>query len=126
MTTKRVMCASALLAGLVLVASGCAKGGSGATSASSAAAASPALAGAAIAGDPGHGKVVYVASCAQCHGATGTEGGIGPALSGERSRKDDAAVVAWIKDPRPPMPKLYPGVLGDKDVADVAAYVESL
>lgn len=120
------MCASALLAGIVLAASGCAKGGNTTTSTSSAVAASPALAGAPIPGDRGHGKAVFVANCSQCHGATGLEGGIGPTLRNERARKDDAAAIAWIKDPQPPMPKLFPGVLGDKDVADVAAYVESL
>ncbi len=118
------MCASALLAGLVLAASGCSKGGGSAATASGAA--SPALAGAAFAGDAGHGKAVFAANCSQCHGATGLEGGIGPALRNERSRKDGPAALAWIKDPQPPMPKLYPGVLGEKDLADVAAYVESL
>jgi mono/diheme cytochrome c family protein len=117
------MCASALLAGVVLAASGCAKGGS---SAGGSAAASSAPAAAPISGDAGHGKAVFVANCSQCHGATGLEGGIGPSLRNERARKDDAAAVAWIKEPQPPMPKLFPGVLGDKDVADVAAYVESL
>jgi mono/diheme cytochrome c family protein len=120
------MCASALLAGIALAASGCAKGGSTARSARTAAAASPALAGAPVAGDPRRGKAVFVANCSQCHGATGLEGGIGPSLRNERTRKDDAAAVAWIKDPQPPMPKLFPGVLGEKDVVDVAAYVESL
>jgi len=47
-------------------------------------------------------------------------------LKGEKSRKDYAAAVAWIKDPKPPMPKLYPAPLSESDVADVAAYVESL
>ncbi len=43
-----------------------------------------------------------------------------------RSRKNQAAAVAWIKNPQPPMPKLYPSPLSEKDVSDVAAYVESL
>lgn len=116
------MCASALLAGLVLAASGCSKAGGAAHAGGGAA--TPAQA--AIPGDPGRGKAIFTANCSQCHGATGVEGGIGPSLRNERSRKDDAAALAWIKDPQPPMPKLFPGVLGDKDVADVAAYVESL
>ena len=65
-------------------------------------------------------------NCAMCHGAKGAGGGIGPSLKNEKSRKDFAAAVAWIKDPKPPMPKLYPSPLGEKDVDDVAAYVESL
>ncbi len=73
-----------------------------------------------------HGKALYGANCASCHGATGTEGGVGPSLKGEKSKKDQAAVVAWIKHPAPPMPKLYPSPLSEKDVAAVAAYLETL
>ncbi len=75
--------------------------------------------------DPAHGHEIYSANCAACHGAS-AQGGIGPALHGEKNRKDTAAAVAWIKNPLPPMPKLYPAVLSEKDVEDVAAYVESL
>jgi mono/diheme cytochrome c family protein len=78
------------------------------------------------AGDPAHGKTIFGANCATCHGATGTEGGVGPSLKNEKSRKDLAAAIAWIKNPQPPMPKLYPSPLGEKDVTDVASYVETL
>ncbi|MFN2460813.1 MAG: cytochrome c [Candidatus Velthaea sp.] len=77
-------------------------------------------------GDAAHGKSIFTTNCAQCHGATGTEGGVGPSLKNEKSRKNTAQAIAWIKNPQPPMPKLYPGTLNDKDVTDVAAYVESL
>ncbi len=77
-------------------------------------------------GDAAHGKTIFTANCASCHGATGTEGGVGPSLKNEKSRKDFAQAVAWIKNPQPPMPKLYPSPLSEKDVDDVAAYVESL
>ena len=72
------------------------------------------------------GREIYIARCAACHGPTGVEGGIGPSLRGEAKRKNRAAVVAAIERPVPPMPKLAPAVLGGRDVADVAAYVESL
>ena len=75
--------------------------------------------------DPAHGRQIYSANCAACHGASG-QGGIGPSLIGEKNRKDTAAAIAWIKNPKPPMPKLYPQPLSEKDVDDVAAYVESL
>jgi mono/diheme cytochrome c family protein len=111
-----------------LIAAGCAKGGDpssttapGATSAGSASTASKASGTAQ--GDAGHGKTVFAKNCAQCHAA---EGGIGPALKNEKSRKNYAQTVAWIKNPQPPMPKLFPDVIGEKDVADVAAYVQSL
>jgi ubiquinol-cytochrome c reductase cytochrome c subunit len=90
------------------------------------AAAAPASTSAPVAGgDALHGRQVYSANCAACHGAD-AQGGVGPALRGERTRKDTAAAIAWIKNPTLPMPKLYPAVISEKDVEDVAAYVESL
>jgi len=77
-------------------------------------------------GDPHRGKFVFSANCARCHGATGTEGGVGPSLRHENERKNYAAAVAWIKDPQPPMLKLYPAPLNETDVENVAAYVETL
>ncbi len=72
-------------------------------------------------------KTIFAANCPSCHRATGADGGGGgPSLSNEKSRKNQAAAVAWIKNPQPPMPKLYPSPLSEKDVSDVAAYVESL
>lgn len=79
-----------------------------------------------ITGNAGAGKQTFVANCSACHGATGVEGGVGPSLKNERSRKNEAAAIAWIEDPQPPMPKLYPSRLTDVDVANLAAYVESL
>ncbi len=99
---------------------GCAK--TSGSEASSAGTAAPLAAGA---GNPVRGQAVFAQNCAACHGAQG-EGGVGPSLKDEKSRKNDAAAIAWIKDPKPPMPKLYPSPLGEKDVADAAAYVESL
>jgi len=77
-------------------------------------------------GDAAHGKRIFTQNCAGCHGPSGREGGAGPSLHNEKSRKNDSQTMLWIKNPQPPMPKLYPSVLGDKDVADVAAYVQSL
>ena len=64
--------------------------------------------------------------CVSCHGANGEGGGVGPSLKNEKSRKNYAQTVTWIKNPTPPMPKLYPSPLSEKDVADVAAYVQTL
>lgn len=72
-----------------------------------------------------HGKQIFAANCAACHGAHG-EGGVGPSLHDEASRKDFAEVQAWIKKPAPPMPTLYPSPLNARDVHDVGAFVESL
>ncbi len=79
-----------------------------------------------VAGDAAHGKQIFTQNCATCHGATGTEGGVGPSLRHEKSRKNFAQAVSWIENPQPPMPRLYPSPLTEKDVDDVAAYVESL
>ncbi|MDQ2679500.1 MAG: cytochrome c [Candidatus Eremiobacteraeota bacterium] len=74
----------------------------------------------------GHGAALFSANCSACHGATGREGGIGPSLTHEGRKMNLEATIAWIKNPAPPMPKLYPSPLREQDVADVAAYVESL
>jgi mono/diheme cytochrome c family protein len=77
-------------------------------------------------GDPARGRQVFSAACARCHGATGTEGGVGPSLRDEKKRKNYVQTYAWIKNPDPPMPKLYPAPLDDQAVRDVAAYVQKL
>ena len=75
--------------------------------------------------DVAHGKSVYRTSCAVCHGADG-QGGAGPALKGLAARFSQDDAVAFVKNPTPAMPKLYPGTLDDRDVADVAAYVRTI
>lgn len=82
--------------------------------------------GAAAVADAAHGKAIYAQNCAACHGATGAEGGVGPSLRNERARKTTAQVDAWIKNPVPPMPKLYPAPLSEADVADVTAFIGTL
>lgn len=77
-------------------------------------------------GDVARGRSIFVENCSMCHGSTGVEGGIGPSLKNERSRKNPEQAIAWIENPQPPMPKLYPSPLSGKDVDDLAAYVESL
>jgi len=76
-------------------------------------------------GPGGRGKAVFAQYCSACHGASG-DGGVGPALKGEAAKKDAAHVADFIKNPKSPMPKLYPAPLNEKDVADVAAFVETL
>jgi mono/diheme cytochrome c family protein len=78
------------------------------------------------AGDTHRGRTIFGNNCSMCHGSTGEEGGVGPSLRGESSRKSPGATVAWIENPDPPMPKLYPAPLSRQDVSDVAAYVQTL
>lgn len=74
-------------------------------------------------GDAGRGKALYSQTCITCHGA---DGAMLPDfnLKGIRSRKDQAALAAWIKNPKAPMPRLFPSPFGAQDVEDIAAYVE--
>lgn len=116
----RPIAVSVILGSLIVaVAAGCSRGTSAASTASPAA--TPI-----VTGNAGAGRQTFAANCSACHGATGVEGGVGPSLKNERSRKNLAAAIAWIKDPQPPMPKLYPAPLTDADVANLAAYVVSL
>jgi mono/diheme cytochrome c family protein len=121
--TPRALLGAAAIA--ALIATGCAKGDQsaapGATSAGSAT--TPSRQSASAQGDAVHGKTIFTKYCIQCHG---TEGGIGPALKNEKSRKNYVQTVAWIKNPQPPMPKLSPDTISEKDVGDVAAYVQTL
>ena len=112
-----------------LVISGCAKSGSSSDkgpitdSASNGLKQAPAKANTPV--DAGHGKQIFAQNCASCHGVK-AEGGVGPSLRGEKKRKDYQQTIVWIKDPLPPMPKLYPSALSASDVADVAAFVQTL
>jgi mono/diheme cytochrome c family protein len=74
----------------------------------------------------GHGRSVYLAQCAACHGRDGTGGQIGPQLRNERLRRTFAQVRDIVLDPEPPMPKLFPARLSAADVRDVSAFVETL
>ena len=76
-------------------------------------------------GPGGRGKAAFAQYCSACHGASG-DGGVGPALKGEAAKKNTTQVADFIKNPVAPMPKLYPAPLSDQDVAEVAAFVESL
>jgi mono/diheme cytochrome c family protein len=71
------------------------------------------------------GEQLYGRNCASCHGAMG-EGGLGPPLRNEASRRDFRQTQAWIEKPLAPMPALYPHPLGAEDVSDVAAFVMTL
>ena len=77
-------------------------------------------------GDAKHGGEIFSQNCSSCHGQAGAGGGIGPKLVGEKSKKNYEAAITWIKNPLPPMPKLYPAPLTEDDVNDVASYVETL
>ena len=63
------------------------------------------------------GEQVFANFCAGCHGARGEQG---VAASDKRSLEE---LVAFIKNPTSPMPKLYPRPLDESEVTAVATYV---
>lgn len=74
------------------------------------------------------GKTAYV-GCAACHGAGG-EGGIGPKLSGQDSSYISTALIAYknreTRGPQSALMYASAGALSDADIANLAAFVESL
>ena len=75
--------------------------------------------------DPVNGRRIYGQICAACHGPDGNLVA-DHHLSTLSQRMDHAAVIAFIKKPKAPMPVLYPGVLGEQSVLDVTAYLDQL
>ena len=63
--------------------------------------------------------------CAGCHGIQGRGGAGGPSLQNESGRMQLPALVAWIKNPAPPMPKMVPPIT-NSEVEAIAQYVEQL
>lgn len=75
-------------------------------------------------GDASRGAQAFtIHSCAQCHGAGGVGGGIGPSLVGAASSLSPEQIYDYIKHPRAPMPDFK---LGDDEIADLVAYADSL
>jgi cytochrome c oxidase cbb3-type subunit 3 len=83
-------------------------------------------AGRAYAGDPARGQLVFDTNCATCHGTGGRSGGVGPSLIDENERQDLQRTIVWIENPDPPMPRLYPSPLSEREVEDVAAFVQTI
>src|SRR5262249_31688386 len=68
------------------------------------------------------GRKLYSQICVSCHGPDGNMIA-DHKLSTLKSRRDLAATISYIKDPKAPMPKLFPDLITEQNVADVAAYV---
>ena len=76
-------------------------------------------------GDAASGRRVFGTICAACHGGNG-EGGAGPTLRGIAARYNQEQAVAFIMHPSGAMPALYPSIVNEQQVADVAAFILSL
>jgi mono/diheme cytochrome c family protein len=68
------------------------------------------------------GRKLYSQICVSCHGPEGNLVA-GHELSTLKKRRDLAGTIAYIKNPKPPMPGLYPSLIGEQNVTDVATYV---
>jgi mono/diheme cytochrome c family protein len=69
------------------------------------------------------GQRLYGQVCQSCHGADGNQIA-DHKLGNLAARRDLASTIEYIKQPKLPMPKLYPGLLSESDVAAVAAWVQ--
>jgi alcohol dehydrogenase (cytochrome c) len=63
--------------------------------------------------------------CGFCHGPTG-RGGLGPPLVLHSELGDPRVLKAFLSSVPPPMPIVYPGLLDEKDVESIAAYLKTL
>ena len=68
------------------------------------------------------GRTLYGQVCVTCHGANG-DMIADHKLSDLKARRDSAATIGYIKDPKPPMPKMYPTLIDEQSVVNVTAYV---
>lgn len=92
-------------------------------------------------GDAAKGKELFSTLCQQCHAVT-DEKVIGPGLKGIKSRRDEAWLIKWIKNPQavissgdayatalyakyqPLVMQSFPD-LSDQDIKDILAHVEA-
>jgi mono/diheme cytochrome c family protein len=76
--------------------------------------------------DGSRGADLFAKNCQICHNSSPDAQRIGPSLANEGRKRTLAQIVRVIEAPDPPMPKLYPGTLSERDVTDIAAYVKTL
>jgi alcohol dehydrogenase (cytochrome c) len=76
-----------------------------------------------------HGQQVFYAMCAGCHGSDGKNIVInGHDLTTVKDRFSLPQTIEWIRNPKPPMPKIFPEPLQpseESDLRDVAIFVHS-
>lgn len=68
------------------------------------------------------GSTLFGQACAQCHGEQG-EGVSAPPITRQSQLADPALLKQFLASVPPPMPRLYPGVLDDDDVATLAKFL---
>jgi mono/diheme cytochrome c family protein len=63
--------------------------------------------------------------CGSCHGSTGKRGNVAPPVVLHSELGDPRVLKTFLSSVPPPMPILYPGLLDDKDVESLAAYLKA-
>jgi PQQ-dependent dehydrogenase (methanol/ethanol family) len=81
-----------------------------------------AAAGAGANSGKANGRRLYGQVCVSCHGEDGNFIA-DRKLSTLASRRDLAATIDYVKEPKPPMPKLFPELLSEQDVVDVSTWI---
>ena len=69
-----------------------------------------------------NGRKLYGQICMSCHGPDGNMVA-DHKLQNLRPRRDLAATITYIKDPKAPMPKLFPDLISEQSVIDVANFL---
>ena len=72
--------------------------------------------------DVAAGRRLYSQVCVACHGPEGNLVA-DHKLSAVVARQRRAATVAYIKSPKPPMPKMYPDLLNEQSILNVTEYL---
>lgn len=80
-----------------------------------------------LAADPQKGRQFYTKNCQNCHGATGVAQlpGLPDFSRGESLLRSDNDVLAFIRQGSGMMPA-FRGLLSDRDILDVIAYLRTL
>jgi alcohol dehydrogenase (cytochrome c) len=82
----------------------------------------PQSTGAPGAPDLAAGRRLYSQVCVACHGPDGSLVA-DHKLSVAVARQSQAAIAAYIKNPKLPMPKMYPDLINDQSIVDVTDYL---
>jgi mono/diheme cytochrome c family protein len=69
-----------------------------------------------------NGRRLYGQVCASCHGDDGNFIA-DHKLSTLGARRDLASTIAYVKDPKAPMPKMFPELLNEQSVVDVSMWI---
>jgi alcohol dehydrogenase (cytochrome c) len=69
-----------------------------------------------------NGRRLYGQVCQSCHGPDGNML-VANKLGNLKARRGLAETIAYIKNPKAPMPKMFPDLLDEKSVIDVATWV---